>query len=789
MTSSFSRLALVFTTLAMASNCGGSAKAPGSDAGGGGGVNATGGGSGALATGGGSGGGSGGLGTGGGSGGGGGGGSGGGSGGLGTGGGGGGGSGGGSGGLGTGGGGGAGSGGLGTGGGSGGGSGGPGTGGGSGGGSGGLGTGGVVGTGGRSADDASIGAGGSTGLPSDGSVLGPAVGSIELYGTFHAMGVIATIPSGADANTNAVASVEYRVANTGDFAAGFPLTRVAATRFVGSLFWLTPGTSYDVRVRYADPDGAPLDTGWAAGTASTRNDLAIPVPTRTLSVSPTGSGTACGTASPCALSQALGQAQPGDEVLLAAGTYYQGELTVSRSGTQAAPIVIRGATGAILDGADPATFTFTSQSGGVFSTTVNRADTHLVTADGARLYPYTDLASVTALAASNTPGFYANGTTLSVHLANGANPAAATLAVSRYNSALTITGSFIYVVGLTFQNYGQGDYAKAIYIHDGSDNLIKSCRFITNDLGIGLKGDTHRNVIEDNEFSDTIAGWTWEDVKAEGTLETGGVRFYSPVDGRGNVIRRNKFHDFFDGLGICPGDSAAVTNETDFYDNESYDLGDDGVETDGQCANVRLWGNKFHDSLAGISLAPVTGGPVYCLRNQIYLTGAGTSQEGYTGLPFKFNSSDGDSGAMYLFHNTVDAQRADNDGFRIQSPGTWQALYARNNIWAGTLHAFENANPTEPVDMDYDDLWRSGSDYLARWEGLSTVRLTTLADFTAATAQESHGMSIAPGFVAPATADFTLGPSSPLIDHGVFIPGINDGYKGQAPDIGAIESQ
>ena len=634
-----------------------------------------------------------------------------------------------------------------------------------------------------------FGSGGSSGGPSTGGVLGATIGSLELYGTFQSMGVIATLPAGVDANTNAVANVEYRVSGASAYAAGFPLARVDSTRFVGSLFWLTPGTSYDVRVRYSDPDGAPLDTGWVGATALTRAEIAIPIPTRTLQVSPTGSGTACSAATPCALSQAISQAQAGDEVLLTAGTYYQGEFTISRSGTAAAPIAIRGAAGAILDGADPATFTWTSQAGGVFATTVNRPDPHLVTANGARLYPYSDLASLTALAASNTPGLFADGTSLSVHLAAGANPTSAAIAVSRYNYAFTVTGSFVVFRDLTFQNYGQGDYAKAIYIHDGSDNLVQGCRFITNDLGIGLKGTTDRNVIQDNEFSDTIFNWTWEDVKAEGNLETGGVRFYSPDDGRGTVIRHNKFHDFFDGLGICPNESAATTNETDFYDNQSYNNGDDGVETDGRCANVRIWGNTFHDTLSGISLAPVVGGPVYCLRNQIYLTGAGHSQAGYTGLPFKFNSSDGDSGAIYLFHNTADAQRVGNTGFRIMSPGTWTILYTRNNVWSGTLQAMENANPSQPLDMDYDVLWRSGSDYLVYWDGLANRHLTTIADVTTATSQESHGISAAPLFVAPATADFTPVPSSPLIDRGVAIPGINDGYAGQAPDIGAVESK
>lgn len=650
------------------------------------------------------------------------------------------------------------------------------------------GEGGAIATGGATSAAGNGGAvtdGGVFGPAVDAGPLGPAIGSIELYGTFHAMGVIATLPAGLDSNGNALASVDYRPAGTADYAAGFPLTRTSATTFMGSLFWLAPGTRYDVRVRYTDPDDASLDRGWTTATASTRTEIVISAAKRTLSAAPTGSGTACTAGVPCALSQALAQAQAGDEVVLAAGVYSQGGLTVSRSGTATAPIVIRSDGSAILDGADPATFTWSVGEEGVFTTTVNASGPHLVAANGKRLYPYRNAASLATLSASNTPGFFAVGTKVSVHLAGGINPASAAMTISRYNYAFTISGSFVYVVGLTFRNYGLGDYAKAIYIRDGSDNLVRGCTFANNDLGIGIKGNAHRNTIEDNDFSDTIAAWTWEDVKAEGNLETGGVRFYDPADGRGTVIRRNKFHDFFDGLGVCPDSSAAASNETDFYDNESFDLGDDGVETDGHCVNVRVWGNRIHDTLSGISLAPVEGGPVFCLRNQIYRIGGGTSQAGYTGLSFKLNSGDGDSGAIYLLHNTVDAQRAANVGFRILGPGTWTKLYARNNVFAGTLHALENANASEPVEMDYDDLWRDGSDYLVRWDGLPNPRLGTLADYTAAVGQEAHGMVGSPQFTS--ATDFTPTAASPLVDRGVYLPGINDGFQGQAPDIGAVE--
>jgi hypothetical protein len=44
-----------------------------------------------------------------------------------------------------------------------------------------------------------------------------------------------------------------------------------------------------------------------------------------------------------------------------------------------------------------------------------------------------------------------------------------------------------------------------------------------------------------------------------------------------------------------------------------------------------------------------------------------------------------------------------------------------------------------------------------------------------------------PLFVDRENGDFRLQVNSPAIDVGVYIPGIDDGYKGAAPDLGAIE--
>ena len=116
-----------------------------------------------------------------------------------------------------------------------------------------------------------------------------------------------------------------------------------------------------------------------------------------------------------------------------------------------------------------------------------------------------------------------------------------------------------------------------------------------------------------------------------------------------------------------------------------------------------------------------------------------------------------------------------------------QLIYARNNIWSGTEYALSNANPSQPLDLDYDDLYTTLAGELAWWDGLSDRHLNTLAELQAATGQEMHGLNVVPGFANAAGGDYTLDSASDLIDAGVVIPGINDGYVGAAPDIGAFE--
>ena len=612
-----------------------------------------------------------------------------------------------------------------------------------------------------------------------------AAASLELYGTFHAMGVIITLDPGDDSDLDAAAQIEYR-SGTESFRPGFPLSRVSDTRFVGSLFSLEPGTAYEVRVTLADPDGPPLNGVIVSGTASTRAEIHIPDPKKVYYVAPDGSGSSCTLSTPCALTYAVAQAQAGEAVFLRGGTYSTGDISPPRSGTADEPIVIRAYPGetAVLDGSDPDSdqFAWSPYQNGVYTATVNAANPHYITADGVRLFPYDDLTDLEQLARDGIPGFFTSGTTLYVHLAGDQNPSGVSMVISRFGNAFYVERDYLFFLDLTFRYYGQGDYPKVFYLNNAGNTLIDGCTFENNDLGIGIKRNSNRNVIQNNVFSDVIFQWPWDHIKDTGGLEDGGIAFYEPVDGRGNIIRRNTFHDDFDGFGACPGSSSAVTNETDVYENLVYNMGDDGMETDGHCSNVRIWGNVFHDVLMGISLAPTYVGPTYAIRNVIYRTGVGNNS--YSGSPFKFNSGYAQSGPMYLFHNTADAALPGNNGLYVKVPGTWTLIYARNNIWCGTDYAVNNVNTGQPMDLDYDDLYNGSTSRLVYW---TPGRYDTLAEFTAATGQETHGLSSAPGFKDPESGDYRLSASSALIDQGMVIPGINSDYRGSAPDLGAYE--
>jgi len=155
-----------------------------------------------------------------------------------------------------------------------------------------------------------------------------------------------------DDNRNSAVAVSYRGKGEPRWREALPLLRVhrelvnrdfspyqAENLFAGSVLFLQPGATYEVRLVMTDPDGGG-DTRTI--TATTRTEPAAFPGGRRLHVYPEGFQGRAAADSFRGLLAAYGQAQPGDVLLLHAGVY-QGSCTLARSGLPGRPIVLRGA--------------------------------------------------------------------------------------------------------------------------------------------------------------------------------------------------------------------------------------------------------------------------------------------------------------------------------------------------------------------------------------------------------------------------------------------------------------
>jgi len=607
---------------------------------------------------------------------------------------------------------------------------------------------------------------------------------LELYPNFQTLSVYAYFSG--DANSNNATTLDYRPAG-GGWRQGHPLTRISAGLWTGSIFWLTPGQRYEVRVRFSDPDGVASPS--VTASAVTRNDRWPVGSGRTIHVAVNGAGDGSSVSRPLgSVQQAVDLAEPGDKVLIAPGVYRE-SVVVGKSGTPKAYILIEGRPGAILDGSDagfldrdgprhwtmrrfpPAGGTTGESRGNYFEADCDWPVDHIVI-KGEKYYGSKTFADM-QVCASGPPGCWfqdAPKQKLYVHPTRGWNsPGTQETAVSRLAKGITLEGAHHVVIdGLEVRYFGK----MGIDIR-GSDNVVQNCLVRDQDVGININGkEFHNNTIQRCEVSQTsVYKWGW--------FHTKGTRY--EVDniavrgGRGNVVRHNKVHGSFDGIGLSvwshlfePG----WIQDTDIHDNHVYDCGDDGMEPEGTCTNLRFWNNRIHSCLMTMSIAPVTVGPAYFI-NETY------SDFQLSALKIQVKTS----GTVFLYNSTFHSTGYRQSVWEGSSP--WKNLRFRNCIFSGTDYVFRDSGPPREgtVTFDYDDLYTPRPGRFVVWEGKP---YSNLDEFRRA-GYEQHGLATDPRFVDAAAGDFRLRPDSPLIDRGIHIPGINDGYAGKAPDIGSHE--
>ncbi len=575
-----------------------------------------------------------------------------------------------------------------------------------------------------------------------------------------------------DDNRTASVAVSFREHGAHEWREGLPLLRLqyervinewsgidytAPNMFAGSIFGLEPGTTYECRFTLTDPDGV---SGTAVRTAfvTTRPVPQASATGRVRHVYPPGYEGEMEQPSYTGIMHAFygpgnglwqpADIEPGDIILVHAGTYlsdrrtyyepmkmhFHGCYHLTKSGTPDQPIVIRAAGDGevVLDG------------GGVY-----------------RLFD--------VMFADN-----------------------------------------IHFEGLTIRNCEIGILAGLRYT-EGCDGLVvRNCRFEDVGCAVNAQFPGSRNFyIADNvmlgrEKPDTLRGWTglWK----RHTVGLSDLQSFIAVDinGQGHVVCHNYIAYFHDGIDITEQGEARRDDwkacSNDFYNNDFHVLADDFIESDSSTHNIRVFNNRgINAAQQGLSAQPIFGGPAYFIRNIVYNVPAGSF--------FKFMVY---PAGVYVFHNTL---------FGEWSNPPFSNVHCRNNLFIGTdspnKRLFGNSSYTSYSTFDYNG-WRPNPGDLDqfRWEQARDGRdyeladtvggsWKTLSEFSAGTGFERHGILIdydsfrnvpKPDLNTPEKVyfardlDFRLASDSPAVDAGCRLPNINDGFTGNAPDIGALES-
>jgi len=331
----------------------------------------------------------------------------------------------------------------------------------------------------------------------------------------------------------------------------------------------------------------------------------------------------------------------------------------------------------------------------------------------------------------------------------------------------------VWFEGITIRNADYGFVG-----HNAYRIVIRRCHIHSVNYGI----------TNTNNSKDRVKSWFISDNLMEGpstwprTKDIEGARGVQ-VTGTGHVVCYNRIRGFADAIDTFP---SARCSAIDFHNNEISEMTDDGIEMDYSFRNTRCFYNRLTNVFQGISTQPVFGGPVYIFRNVMY---------NVVGSPFKMHNSP--SGAL-MIHNTSVKKGMPNVCY---GGAGLSNLVHRNNLFIGTEanYAFESTASIKNSDFDYDGYGGGPWKMFLKW---NNVRYSTLDEVKQKSpiyknaivvdAAELFASQLKPPEDPKTKFDCTaidlrLKEGSDAIDAGVAMPGINDGFIGKAPDLGAYE--
>lgn len=605
-----------------------------------------------------------------------------------------------------------------------------------------------------------------------------------------------------DGNRNAQVAVTFRKVGERNWRQALPLLRlqgertyqeniwdmVAPNMFAGSILDLEEGTAYEARFELSDPDGVNGETVHTV-TVSTR---AEPQPAQGGAVyhvypvgyegprqEPSFTGLMCAYNYRCGAGDTAPGGRPrvkaGDVILMHAGVYaYHYEFYANNTR---------------------------------YNATTTFEGTHYLTGDGTPERPIVIKAAGDGEVVIDGRG--------------------------NFNLFNLKAADYHYFEGITFRNTDIALWAGTQFIAGAKGLTVKNCRF--EDVGLGIftnwSGSSDFTIL-DNVFlgrhdPTRLIGWVgafWQQFAGvDGQTFPPVMSSYTAVRlyGPGHVVAYNHIQDFHDGIDVetygNPDGSHAIEGPQyptpeywdrrpvaiDFYNNYLSNFHDNAIEIDGSLHNVRVMRNLAVNSASHpLSNQPTGGGPIYWIRNVAYHAPGGATR-----------MTSGAPGVLY-YNNTI---------FTESVTGSSANVHFRNNVFLGQNYApaiFNVTTNTGYSSSDHNGFRPNpGAEFAFHWNAPldSRTRLSgpgetpprrafaTLTDYQTATGQDTHSVLLDyDDFVdVPQldgqdletvqrvhdgrTIDFRLRRGSAAIDAGTPLPTITDGYRGAAPDLGAIE--
>jgi hypothetical protein len=597
---------------------------------------------------------------------------------------------------------------------------------------------------------------------------------LNLYPNIETIGIVVS-----GANLPKKADLMYRQSSETVWHSGHSLIRIDDGRLVGSLFELAPSTSYSVRVL----DGITEISG---STTTQSNELQF-IPSVILHVNDDAPAGGDGTvAAPFqTIQDGVNHAGPGTQVLVADGLYPE-KVSFPASGAPGNWIQVKAeGSGAILDGSETLSGSVWKQEEGmknVWFVRIGRQIGYLAR-DNKRFYMYDDKSGLLqSRGHNNVPmneGWFIEPDTSKLYVRSLNDPSSHTWQAPYLNIAFNVDGrDWLWIEGFEIRYYGAVDGC-GVCMKNASHVVIRKNKIHNLHKGIfifwtGGEDQGNDTRIEYNEIYDpAVSEWPWNAVKGT-SMEGTAIIVRGHI---GAIVRGNQVHHFFNG--IYTGSSAALENsalafDADIYNNHIHHIMDDALEPEGACINQRFRNNTVDTALVGISLAPITQGPTWVLRNTF---------NNYTGKAVKWDRNS--DGVVLIYHNTSWTNTQISNGMDLISPVHNAVM--RNNIFQTNGYAFQEVlTGSTGHDWNHDNWYttRGLDSSHFKWEN---VAYNTIAQLCGATGLECNGYEDFPGLSNPGGGDFTLLQASPNIDRGVVIPGINDNFSGNAPDVGAIE--